>query len=281
LLQVTCNRCVATFHQHCASSRQSTLKEMYDGEWACTECVAITVRRRYYPSLHPEDPTRVSPELRELVDEVRSLTRPPFLSLALTRPRVQMGEEAREMLCRAQTVISDWGPVMLFPATFDLTLNRTLYEYTIGDPNLYTLLCALSVLGAKASTPCTYGQDPSEACPWSLRDRLVVLEGLCNLAASAHPLRSYLEKQEQRVDKLRKKVPDDENQFKVDLKELGGDAALLAWKDPGGDPTLELDGADDPDQPADTCVVCMKSTTEQDENTVRVRECHRVGRGGG
>lgn len=228
--KVTCSRCAALMHPYCLGPARSAAAE--EG-WCCSDCVNLTLKRQWYPTVRAEP----SPsDIEGLMYE-------------------NLPKGLKRVVDVARTVLSDWGPTTSFPPILDLTVNRTVFEMVEEDSELASLISAVAILGTHETH--------------KLEQRLILLDALCNLAANAPEVRKFLDTQEQKIVNLRRKMPEDEAVLRNELKTIGGDAAVLAWKDP----MVEADNAADDEEEegqsgVGVCVVCEKSTAGFDQSTV-------------
>ncbi|GAB5035476.1 bromodomain containing protein [Nannochloropsis oceanica] len=273
--KVVCGRCALTLHPECHRLLQQDQEQAGAEEtdlWHCVECVDFRVRRQAYPALGFDEEDRKGDLLpQDYVETTEHLS-----------------AHARDMLLWLRMLVGEWGPVVTFPPLLDVTVSRTVLEKVKADSDLLGITAALALLGgrgpeAQREAGAAKGMETTEA-----GQQLLVLDALCQ-AASTHSglIRSFLERQEQKVAALRKRPPKEEEEMRKELQEIGGDAAVLAWKDPmteaymaeeaaaaaaeDEDEDEEEDGEDGEDREVDevaVCCDCKETTKDVDDSQV-------------
>lgn len=238
-VKVTCSRCSALMHPYCVSASQ---KDPASEEgWCCVDCVSLSLRKQWYTQV------RAEPDASD-VSEMMYETLPDGFKRVVDLAKIHVGE---------------WGPGVSFPALLDLSINRTVFQMAEEDAELANLIYAVGILASRNV------QD--------LEQRLILLDALCSLAAGAPSVRSFLDDQEHRIGALRRKMPEDEAVLRNELKAIGGDAAVLAWKDPVTEVKEQDAGAEEDEEQGVTgmCCVCEKSTMEEtdDSKVILCEDC--------
>jgi len=241
--RITCSRCSISLHKHCLDPFPNDI----DDGWFCDDCICLRLRNKLFPQLnllqdHENDELEVE--------------------------AVEYGPEILDFCKRVETTLGDWGPRTPYPPLLDVRVNKTVWQLATEDHEVYEMMSGLSLLSTLESS-------------WGLRERLIVLEALCHLAFSSQTVKEFLEKQEQKIHSLRRRVPDDDITFREELSKVGGDVAVLAWKDPLEEMEAELvlptavEGEGDAEDAAmeGICCVCNKNTEDAENNDLPIVMC--------
>ncbi|EKU20026.1 bromodomain containing protein, partial [Nannochloropsis gaditana CCMP526] len=278
--KVICCRCALTLHPDCHRSltyqdenRADVGVDIETDLWHCTECLDFRVRREAYPALGFDEEDKQGDLLPQ--DYVEATD--------------HLSAQSRDMLLWLRMVVGEWGPGMSFPPLLDVTVSRTALGKIKADPDLLGIWAALALLGGRVSDAhkeidaCKKATEMTEA-----GHQLLILDSLCQ-AASTHSgiIRSFLERQDQKLAALRKRPPKEEEELRKELQDIGGDAAVLAWKDPmteeymaeeaaaaaveegeEGDDEDGENGEDQGEEETAVCCECKATTKDVDDSQV-------------
>jgi hypothetical protein len=228
--KVSCSRCSLSLHSGCMWEPAA------DDCWVCGDCVNMTVRNQVYPTLDAEPDENDLPELKAVMDQLQ-----PEMLLLLRMGKVSTTE---------------WGPSCAFPPLLDGTINRTVMERMRNDADMLSLATGLAILtGRTGGLP-------------EMSQHTLLLEALCILASNSQLIKTFLDGQDHRIAALRRRLPDDENLLRYELREVGGDEAVLAWKDPVTEEVVDLEEEPEEEAPTGFCVTCKQNTEGEDPSTV-------------